>query len=107
MIEGEVDAEKLGAGEPSRLRGVVATAERPADGLRLVENAHRMSARIAFRIRIHAEKLADPHLDAGFLEGLTRARLLRRLSPLAEPTRKRPAAPEGLAATPHEDNPSA
>jgi hypothetical protein len=97
VVEGEVESRELSRRKPTRLGGVISSARRAADRSRVVQNAHRMPARIAFRIGVNAENRSDPHLDSGFLARLARARLLGRFTPLAEPSGKRPAPLEGRA----------
>jgi hypothetical protein len=57
-----------------------------------------VSARIAIRVRVDAEKLAHPHPEPRFLESLARAALLRALSPLEKTAREPPFPLEGRAA---------
>jgi len=87
VVERELESPELFAGEPARVRGVVASADGSTDRRRIVENADGMAARIALRIRINAEDGTDPRRDAGLLFDLARAAGFGRLSRLAESAR--------------------
>jgi hypothetical protein len=87
MVERELESPELLSGEPTRVRGVVASADSPTDRGRIVENADGRTARIALRIRINAEDGTDPRQDAGLLFDFAGAAGFRRLARLAEPAR--------------------
>jgi hypothetical protein len=87
VVECELESPELLSGEPTRVRGVVASADGPTDRRRFVENADGRAARIALRIGINAEDGTDPRADAGLLFDFARAAGFRRLAELAEPAR--------------------
>ena len=107
MIEREIECPELFSGEPARVGGVVSSADGPADRSHVVEDAHRVSARVASRIRIDAEDLSDPRLEAGLFHDFPGAGFLGRLAPLRESARQRPLSPERRASAADEEDPPA
>jgi hypothetical protein len=87
MIEGQVEAEKLGRREPPRIGRVVATPHRTSDRLGEVQNGDRVAPGVAIRIGVDPDEFADPHPDARLFPRLARACALGRLAPLTEPSR--------------------
>jgi len=87
VVEREIEPPELLSGEPTRVRGVVASADGPTDRRRIVEDADGRAARVALRIGINAEDGTDPRPDAGLLLDFARAGGFRRLARLAEPAR--------------------
>ena len=115
MIEREIECPELFSGEPARVGGVVSSADGPADRSHVVEDAHRVSARVASRIRIDAEDLSDRaalqqgvrYLEAGLFQDFPGAGFLGRLAPLRESARQRPLSPERRASAADEEDPPA
>jgi hypothetical protein len=97
VVKGESELLDLPPGEPSGLRGVVASARVAPDRSRFVENRNGVAAGVALRIRVDPEEPPDPDFDPRFLGDLASATLLGRLSRVAEAARERPPTPEGRA----------
>jgi hypothetical protein len=93
VIEGEPDSPELSRRKPSSLRRVVASLDAASDPVCLVKNGDVVTAWIAVRFGVDAEKLSDADPEPGLLEGLPRAAGLGRLLPLAESAGKSPGTP--------------
>jgi hypothetical protein len=106
VVEREVERRELAARKPAGLRGIVAPARFPADGDRIVENRDRVPPRIPPRVGVDASNAPDAYLDARFLAHLPAARLLGRLSHLAEASRQGPASPERRPTAADEEDPA-
>src|SRR6266536_417451 len=107
VVECEREPQELLWGEPTRVGGVVASADGSTDRRRIVENADGRAARVAPRIGINAEDGTDPRPDAGLLFDLARAGSFRRLARLAESPGERPLSLERRPAAADEEQSSA
>ena len=66
----------------------VVAGDRLARGRRDVDDRDRMAARVARRVGIDAQHLAELHVEAGFLARLAHRRMLDRLADVHEAARQ-------------------
>ena len=107
MVEREVELPELAPRKPAGLGGIVAPAGFPSNGDRVIKNRDRVPPRITLRIGVDAADAPDSNLDARLFAHFPAARLLRRLSHLAEASRKRPESLERRPAPADEEDAAA